>query len=173
MHEMVGDGAAAAADEGRLVVVEDALEHRDELVVRDAQVEEDIDDPRRRRPRPALVREGVRLKQRQHRRHIERRVRQVEACTELADRLRDGFPRALVVEFGGFVCLLKEVLPCGADVGEVAMVGDLVDEEAEIVVAGLVSVSAIELFDNVSRCIQEQRKAKGCNLHRPEVGSGR
>ena len=37
-----------------------------------------------------------------------------------------------------------EVLPGGADVGRVAVVGGVVDEEAEVVVGGLVCVLVVE-----------------------------
>lgn len=39
---------------------------------------------------------------------------------------------------------VEQVLPCGADVGGVAVIGGLVDEEGEVEVAGLVGVVVVE-----------------------------
>lgn len=46
---------------------------------------------------------------------------------------------------------LEQVLPCGLDVWRVSVVGGLVDQEAEIEVAGLVRVLIVELAQPISR----------------------
>lgn len=48
---------------------------------------------------------------------------------------------------GFFVGARDEVLPGGADVGWVAMVGSLVDEKAEVIIGGLVGVLVVENVD--------------------------
>ena len=52
--------------------------------------------------------------------------------------------------FGFDMSAVEEVVPCAFDVRRVAVVGGLVDEDAEVVVAGLVGVLVVELDSDLS-----------------------
>jgi hypothetical protein len=52
---------------------------------------------------------------------------------------------ALVVFVRGGVGCFDEGLPCALDVLRVAVVGRLIDEDADVVVAGLVGIAVVEL----------------------------
>lgn len=54
------------------------------------------------------------------------------------------------VLLGFKVAAVEEVVPRAFDVGRVAMVGSLVDENAEVVVAGLIGVLVVELDSDLS-----------------------
>jgi hypothetical protein len=75
------------------------------------------------------------------------------AVTQVLDFQGDDFPgKALVSCDGISMGLFDEVGPCRADVGDVAVVGGVVDEEAYIVVCCLIGVLVIELiYVNTSR----------------------
>jgi hypothetical protein len=86
--------------------------------------------------------------------HIDRKdiFIQLHPAADIFNRISDEFPRrssgagrdAVCCE-GVLVDLVDEVGPCGADVREGTVVGGVVDEEADVVVTGLVGVLVIEL----------------------------
>jgi hypothetical protein len=47
------------------------------------------------------------------------------------------------------VCLIDEVGPCVPDVGDVAVIGGVVDEETDIVVSCLIGIVVVELLESV------------------------
>lgn len=143
MEHVVGDIATVTALEGSLVVVEHGLEHRQDGFVRDLQVEEGVEHPGGGAD-TALVLEGVFFEHGHEVGDRERAFREAQARAETADFLGHGFVGLGLAALGGFpVRVLEEVLPGGFDVGCVAVVGGLVDEDAEVEVAGLVGVVVV------------------------------
>ncbi len=152
---MLGNEPTIAAVKGFLVSVEHALENGEEGVVGDREIEEGIDDPGARRGGVLLGEfKGVALKKWEDVWNREHSVVEVEASAEDADLVGDDLVGFWCVAVGlsglggvgeGFVVGGgDEVLPGGADVGRVAMVGGVVDEEAEVVVGGLIGVLVVE-----------------------------
>ena len=43
---------------------------------------------------------------------------------------------------------IEQVLPCGSNVGRVAVISSLIDQEAKVKVTGLVRVSIVQLFND-------------------------
>ena len=51
---------------------------------------------------------------------------------------------------------VEQVLPSGADVGRIAVIGYLVDENTKVIVGGLVGVFIVELLKNVSESVRRR-----------------
>lgn len=91
--------------------------------------------------------EGVPLHQGQNVRDGEHGFREIETGAERADFFDDGFVgEGSAAGDGLFVSAINEVLPGGADVGGIAVVGGLVDQDAKVEVVGLIGVLIIKLM---------------------------
>lgn len=144
INQVVGDEAPIAALEGRFFVVEHAFQHGNHGFVGHLEVDECVRDPGLGRD---VVLEFVRvaLEHGEEVGHGEHGFREVESLAQAPYFLADAFVRGLAFRGGLFVDAFEEVLPCGFDVGGIAVVGGLVDEDADVEVACLVGVAVVEL----------------------------
>lgn len=135
VQQILGDVFPVRAVEGCFVGVVHRLEDGVERLVRDAKVQEKIDHPCRWAD-AALVLQGVALEHREEDRDREDELGHAEAAAETADLFDDGFVGQRFASFDGFVVqVLQEMLPCGFDIGGVAVVRDVEDLQANVVVA--------------------------------------
>ena len=148
---MLRNKAAVVVMEGLFVSVEHALEDGVDRVVRDGEVGEGIDDPGAGRGGVLLGKfVGVSFEEVEDVCHGEHGVVEVKAAAKTADLVGDdlvGLRGVAGLRGGGegfIVGAVDEVVPGGADVGGVAVVGGMVDEEAKVVVGGLVCVLVVE-----------------------------
>lgn len=145
VKQVFGDVFAVGAVEGGLVDVEHGLEDGVQGLVRDVQVEEEVDDPGGRGD-AALVLEGVALQQGEDDGDGEDDFGHAEAAAEVADLFGDGFEGGYFASLGDFIVQgLEKVLPGDFDVGGVAVVGSIEDLETDVVVAGRVGVLVEQL----------------------------
>jgi hypothetical protein len=69
---------------------------------------------------------------------------QIDSSTNALDTKRDQLPRCSVMFFDGLsMYLFDKIRPCGADVRKGAIVGRVVDEQADIVIACLIGISMV------------------------------
>ena len=121
--------------ERRFVCIIHSFEDGVDGLVSDAQVQEEVDHPCRG-ANAALVLEGVALKHGKEDRNGEDKLGHAEAATETAGLFDDGFVGQGFAPFDCFVVqVLQEVLPCGFDIGRVAVVRNVEYLQTNIVVA--------------------------------------
>lgn len=147
MQHLAGDVSAIGAGEGELLVVEERLEGLQQRLVVHLAGHEQVDDPARGR-HVALLRVVVRLEEVDDGRHGEGRVGELQALGERPHFVDDLLIRraaAVWVGDGGVVGAGDQTAPGGFDICCAAVVGCLVDLQADIVVACLVSVEVVEL----------------------------
>lgn len=127
MQQIARDVAPIAAFEGGFVGVEDRFEDGEEGFKGDVDVDEGVDDPGGGAD-AVLEFKGVAFEHGEEVGDWEHGFGEVEAGAEGAEFFADGFVGEGFASVGGFlVGAFEEVLPCGADVGWVAVVGGLVD----------------------------------------------
>lgn len=145
VQQVAGDVAAVGAVEGRLVVVEHGFEDRIDLLMRHLEIQEEVDHPRRG-PHAALVLEGVALQHREEYGHREGDLRHPQAAAQAAHLFDHGLVRLRLTSFHGLVVqVLQEVLPRRLDVRGVAVVGEVEDLQADIIVTAGVGILVEEL----------------------------
>jgi hypothetical protein len=90
---------------------------------------------------------------------------QVDAATESFDGEGDVLPGSGLLFFNRLVMrLFDDVGPCVADIGEVTVVGCVVNEEADGVVACLVGVGVVKLESSVSIHPLKYHRRMTCRL---------
>lgn len=145
MQQVLRENGAVTPSERCLVRIKHALQNLHEACIGDPEIEEQLHDPALRAD-VALVLKRVFLEHWNENGDGERSVGQAESLAHPSDLLYDFLPG--VGHFGGnsgFVRLFQEALPCGTDIGGVAVVGGLVDEKTDVEVACLVCVVIVEL----------------------------
>ena len=147
IEHIIRDEAPVPARERRFVGVKHVLQHLEQGLERHVEVDKGVDDPRLGAD-AVLKLEGVAFEHGDEVGDWEHGFAKLEAVPQCAHFFRDGFPglRAAVAALEALVMrAIEQVLPRGANVGRVTVVGGLVDEETEVKVAGLIGVVIIEL----------------------------
>ena len=145
MEQVRRNGLMVATTEGLLIVIEEGLEGREER--REVRVwgEEDRDGPVSGKVVGLSILDCAAPEHGEQRLDGNERFIVAQACAKACDALRDDLGELASVWSEAGDCGLEEVQPGVLDVLRVVVVGDLIDEEADVVVPGLVRIGVVQL----------------------------